>query len=68
MRRENARLGSQFCHPVKDALQIINARTDAENLAATEHLTLDCLAQDNAIPGADKGAHGQPVNRRRGDE
>ena len=68
MGRQDARIRHQHRQPVIDALQIVDARADAEDLAATEHLALYGLAQDHAVPRADKGAHRQPVDRRRGNQ
>ena len=47
---------------------ILDARHDAEHLAAAEPLALDRLADHHRIERHDEGAHRQPIDRRRGDQ
>ena len=58
------RLGQELGHLV----QVGDARHDVEGLAAAVALAPQRLADDHGIEGRDVGAHGEPVDRRRGDE
>ena len=48
--------------------QILDARHDAEHLAAAESFALDRLADHHAVERHDEGAHREPIDRRRGDQ
>ena len=53
---------------VGHAVHVLDARDDAEDLAAAEALALDRLADDHAVEGGDEGADGEAVDRRGGDQ
>ena len=48
--------------------QILDARADIERLAAAIALAQQRLAHHDRIERRDEGAHGEPIDRRRGDD
>ena len=54
--------------PVGHAAEILDARHDAEHLAAAEAFALHRLADHHRVERHDEGAHRQAIDRRRGDQ
>ena len=68
MRLDGARFRHDLAQALGHARQVLDARDDAEHLAAAETLALDRLADHHAVERHDEGAHRQPIDRRRGDQ
>ena len=60
--------GTISAQPFGHARQVLDARHDAEHLAAAEALALQRLADHHAVERHDEGAHRQPIDRRRRDQ
>ena len=68
MRHGHADLGHQLAQLDRDLRQVFDARADVEALAAAILLAQQRLADGHAVERRDEGAHGQPIDRRRGDQ
>ena len=68
MRGREFDFGDDFAQPVRHFVEIDDARHDIENLPAAVALAHDRFADRDRIVGHHKGAHRQPVDRRRGDD
>ena len=68
MRLHHARVGHDFPQALGHAVQILDARHDAENLAAAEAFALNGFVYHHVVERHDEGAHGHAVHRRGGDQ
>ena len=68
MRDDEFRLGQVFAQEGRRFLEILDARADEERLAAAIALAQQRFAHDQRVEGRDETAHGEPIDRRRGDE
>ena len=68
MRDDELRLGDVFAQEGRSFLEIVDARADEERLAAAITLAQQRFAHDQRVEGRDEAAHGEPVDRRRGDQ
>ena len=68
MRQDEFRLGHVFAQKRRGLLEVLDARTDEESLAAAIALAQQRFAHNKRIEGRDEAAHRQPVDRRRGDD
>ena len=68
MRHGHADLGHQLAQLGRDGGQVLDARADIEGLAAAILLAQQGFADGDAVEGRDEGAHGQAIDRWRGDQ
>ena len=68
VRHGHADLGHQLAQLGRDLRQVLDARADIEALAAAILLAQQRLADGHAVERRDEGAHGQAIDRRRGDQ
>ena len=68
MRDDEFRLGHVFAQEGRRLLEIVDARADEKRLAAAITLAQQRFAHDQRVEGRDETAHGEPVDRRRGDQ
>ena len=68
MRHGHADLRHQLAQLDRDRRQVLDARADIEGLAAAILLAQQRLADGDAVERRDEGAHGQAIDRRRGDQ
>src|SRR5580704_4265225 len=68
MRHGHADLGHQLAQLDRDLGQVLDARADIEGLAAAILFAQQGLAYRDAVEWRDEGAHGQAIDRRRGDQ
>ncbi len=68
MRLDELRLRHDLADALGHAVEILDARHDAEDLPAAEALALDRLADHHRVERHDEGAHGEAIDRRRRDD
>ena len=68
MRHGHAHLGHELAQLGRDRRQVLDARTDVEALAAAILLPQQRLPDGDAVERRHEGAHGKPIDRRRGDQ
>ena len=60
--------GHHFAQEFGDFVEVGDAWDDIEALAAASAFALQRIGEDDRIEGRDEGAHGEAIDRRRGDE
>ena len=68
VRHGHADLGHQLAQLDRDLGQVLDARADIEGLAAAILFAQQGLSDGDAVERRDEGAHGQAIDRRRGDQ
>ena len=64
----DAHFRHMFVKKLLGPAEILDARTDVKRLPAAVALAQQRLAHDHWIKRRNEGAHGEPIDRRRGDD